>query len=112
MKSETLTLVLVNLAGIMESVDQSLLPGVYKEVGLALHTDPARLGSLTLFRLIVQSFCYPLAAYLVVHHNRARVIALEAFLWAAVTFLVRVSSTFLQVFLSLSHEKLFLYCFL
>ncbi|KAK4584010.1 hypothetical protein RGQ29_021946 [Quercus rubra] len=100
MKSETLTLVLVNLAGIMERADESLLPGVYKEVGEALHTDPTGLGSLTLFRSIVQSSCCPLAAYLAVRHNRARVIALGAFLWAAATFLVAISSTFFQVAVS------------
>ena len=55
MKSEALTLVLVNLAGIMERADEALLPGVYKEVGEALHIDPTGLGSLTLFRSIVQS---------------------------------------------------------
>ncbi|KAK9230632.1 hypothetical protein WN944_023604 [Citrus x changshan-huyou] len=91
MKLETLTMVLVNLAGIMERADESLLPGVYKEVGVALRTDLTGLGSLTLFRSIVQSSCYPLAAYLSVHHNRAHVIALGAFLWAAATFLVAVS---------------------
>ncbi|XP_050291083.1 uncharacterized protein LOC126732347 isoform X2 [Quercus robur] len=100
MKTETLTLVLVNLAGIMERADESLLPGVYKEVGEALHTDPTGLGSLTLFRSIVQSSCYPLAAYLAVRHNRAHVIALGAFLWAAATFLVAISSTFFQVAVS------------
>ncbi|KAK8566174.1 hypothetical protein V6N13_021246 [Hibiscus sabdariffa] len=100
MKPETLTLVLVNLAGIMERADESLLPGVYKEVGAALHTDPTGLGSLTLFRSIVQSACYPLAAYLSMHHNRAHVIALGAFLWAAATFLVAISTTFLQVAIS------------
>ena len=92
-----MTLVLVNLAGIMERADESLLPGVYKEVGAALHTDPTGLGSLTLFRSIVQSSCYPLAAYLAVRHNRTHVIALGAFLWAAATFLVAFSSTFFQV---------------
>ncbi|KAL5751528.1 hypothetical protein ACOSQ2_022035 [Xanthoceras sorbifolium] len=97
MKSETLTLVLVNIAGIMERADEALLPGVYKEVGAALHTDPTGLGSLTLFRSIVQASCYPLAAYLAVRHNRARVIALGAFLWAAATFLVAISTTFFQV---------------
>lgn len=97
MKSETLTLVLVNLAGIMQRADESLLPGVYKEVGASLHTDPTGLGSLTLFRSIVQSSCYPLAAYLSIRHNRAHVIALGAFLWAAATFLVAVSTTFFQV---------------
>lgn len=97
MKQETVTLVLVNLAGIMERADESLLPGVYKEVGAALHTDPTGLGSLTLFRSIVQASCYPIAAYLAIRHNRAHVIALGAFLWAAATFLVAFSSTFAQV---------------
>ncbi|XP_058751107.1 uncharacterized protein LOC131624147 isoform X1 [Vicia villosa] len=100
MKAETVTLVLVNLAGIMEKADESLLPGVYKEVGADLHTDPTGLGSLTLFRSIVQSGCYPIAAYLATRHNRAHVIALGAFLWAAATFLVAFSSTFFQVALS------------
>ena len=97
MKSETVTLVLVNLAGIMESADEVLLPAVYKEVGEALHTDPTGLGSLTLFRSTVQSSCYPLAAYLALRHNRAHVIALGAFLWATATFCVAISSTFFQV---------------
>ncbi|KAI3873363.1 hypothetical protein MKX03_003232 [Papaver bracteatum] len=100
MKSETLTLLLVNLAGIMERADESLLPGVYKEVGAALHTDPTGLGSLTLFRSMVQSLCYPLAMYLSVRHDRTHVIALGAFLWAAATFLVGFSSTFFQVAVS------------
>lgn len=97
MKPETLTLVLVNLASIMERADESLLPAVYKEVGAALHIDPTGLGSLTMYRAIVQSACYPLAAYLTTRHNRAHVIALGAFLWAAATFLVAISSTFMQV---------------
>ncbi|XP_014508010.1 uncharacterized protein LOC106767601 isoform X1 [Vigna radiata var. radiata] len=100
MKSETVTLVLVNLASIMQRADESLLPGVYKEVGQDLNADPTALGSLTLFRSLVQSLCYPLAAYLATRHNRAHVIALGAFLWAAATFLVAISSTFLQVAIS------------
>ncbi|XP_021714162.1 uncharacterized protein LOC110682201 [Chenopodium quinoa] len=100
MRAETITLVLVNLAGIMEKADESLLPGVYKEVGAALHTDPTGLGSLTLFRSIVQTSCYPLAGYLAIRHNRAHVIALGAFLWSAATFLVAFSSTFFQVAVS------------
>jgi len=102
MKPETVTLVLVNLAAILERADESLLPGVYKEVGAALNADPTALGSLTLFRSLVQSFCYPLATYLATRHNRAHVIAFGAFLWAAATFFVAISSTFLQVFISIS----------
>ncbi|TKY60293.1 spinster-like 2 [Spatholobus suberectus] len=95
-----MTLVLVNLAGIMESADESLLPGVYKEIGAALNADPTALGSLTFFRSIVQCLCYPLAAYLATRHNRAHVIALGAILWAAATFFVAISSTFLEVAIS------------
>ncbi|KAB1208756.1 Multidrug resistance protein 1 [Morella rubra] len=100
MKQETLTLFLVNLADIMEKADEKLLPAAYKEVGAALHTDPTGLGSLTLFRSIVQTSCYPIAVYLARRHNRAHVIALGAFLWAAATFLVAISSTFFQVAVS------------
>jgi len=94
------TLVLVNFAAIMEKADEALLPGVYREVGLALHTSPTGLGSLTLLRSLTQAACFPVAAYLAVHHNRAHVIALGAFLWAAATFLVGISTTFLQIAVS------------
>ncbi|KAG6529021.1 hypothetical protein ZIOFF_011213 [Zingiber officinale] len=96
--AEQRTLVLVNLAAIMERADEALLPSVYKEVGAALHASPTGLGSLTLFRSIVQSACYPLAAYLATRHNRTHVIALGALLWAIATFLVALSNTFLQIF--------------
>ncbi|CAL5074583.1 unnamed protein product [Urochloa decumbens] len=94
------TLLLVNLASIMERADEALLPAVYREVGAALHATPAGLGALTLCRSIVQAACYPLAAYAAARHNRAHVIAVGAFLWAAATFLVGVSNTFLQVAIS------------
>ncbi|TVU09352.1 hypothetical protein EJB05_42822 [Eragrostis curvula] len=97
---ERRTLVLVNLASIMERADEALLPAVYREVGAALHATPTGLGALTLYRSIVQAACYPLAAYAASRHNRAHVIALGAFLWAAATFLVAVSDTFLQVAIS------------
>ncbi|KAM0907809.1 hypothetical protein ACQ4PT_015877 [Festuca glaucescens] len=91
------TLLLVNLAAIMERADEALLPAVYKEVGAALHATPMGLGALTLYRSFVQAACYPLAAYAAVRYNRAHVIAVGAFLWAAATFLVAVSGTFAQV---------------
>ncbi|CAM0951175.1 unnamed protein product [Alopecurus aequalis] len=91
------TLLLVNLAAIMESADEALLPAVYREVGAALHATPMGLGALTLYRSFVQAACYPLAAYAAVRYNRAHVIAVGAFLWAAATFLVAVSGTFAQV---------------
>ncbi|KAG5607383.1 hypothetical protein H5410_028875 [Solanum commersonii] len=96
LRSDTLTLVLINFAAIMEMADESLLPGVYKEVGKDLNIDPAGLGSLSLYRSLVQCLCYPLAAFLSARHNRANVIALGAFLWSGVTFLVAISFTFIE----------------
>lgn len=92
---------MVNLAGIMERADEALLPGVYHEIGLALNASPAKLGSLTLVRSLVQALCAPLAAYASVHHNRRDVIALGAVLWAIATFFVGISATFTQVVTSL-----------
>ncbi|CAO2201693.1 unnamed protein product [Urochloa humidicola] len=91
------TLLLVNLASIMERADEALLPAVYREVGEALGATPAGLGALTLCRSAVQAACYPLAAYAAARYDRARVVAVGAFLWAAATFLVAVSGSFAQV---------------
>jgi predicted MFS family arabinose efflux permease len=91
------TLLMVNLASIMERADEALLPGVYREIGLALQASPAQLGSLTFVRSLVQAICGPLAAYASVHHNRANVIAVGAVLWALATFFVGISVTFTQV---------------
>ncbi|KAJ1268383.1 hypothetical protein BS78_07G130700 [Paspalum vaginatum] len=94
------TLVLVNLASVLEKADEVLLPAVYLEVGEALGASPTALGSLTLCRALVQAACYPLAAYASARHDRARVVAVGAFLWAAATLLVAVSGTFLQMAIS------------
>ncbi|GJN03445.1 hypothetical protein PR202_ga20894 [Eleusine coracana subsp. coracana] len=91
------TLVLVNLASVLEKADEVLLPAVYREVGAALGASPTALGSLTLCRALVQAASYPLAAYASARHDRARVVAVGAFLWAAATFLVAISGSFLQV---------------
>lgn len=100
LRSDTLTLVLINLAYIMEIADDSLLPGVYNEVGKDLHIDPAGLGSLSLYGSLVKCLCYPLAAFLAARHNRATVIALGAFLWSAATFCFAISSTFTEIAIS------------
>uniref|UniRef100_A0A3Q7GJ21 Major facilitator superfamily (MFS) profile domain-containing protein n=1 Tax=Solanum lycopersicum TaxID=4081 RepID=A0A3Q7GJ21_SOLLC len=95
-----LTLILINFAAIMEMADETLLPGVYKEVGKDLRIDPAGLGSLSLYRSLVQCLCYPLAAFLAARHNCANDIALGAFLWSGAMFLVAIYSTFAEIAIS------------
>ncbi|KAF7049928.1 hypothetical protein CFC21_058379 [Triticum aestivum] len=91
------TLALVTVASLLERADEALLPAVYREVGAELGASPAALGSLTLCRALVQAVCYPLAACAAARHDRARVVAAGAFLWAVPTMLVGVSGTFVQV---------------
>ncbi|XBH57316.1 uncharacterized protein [Aegilops tauschii subsp. strangulata] len=91
------TLALVTVASLLERADEALLPAVYREVGAELGASPAALGSLTLCRALVQAVCYPLAACAAARHDRARVVAAGAFLWAVATILVGVSGTFLQM---------------
>ncbi|XP_071679306.1 uncharacterized protein [Lolium perenne] len=94
------TLVLVNLTSMLEKADEVLLPAVYREVGQALGVSVTALGSLTLCRALVQALSFPLAAYASARHDRARVVAVGAFLWAAATFLVAISRTYLQMAIS------------
>ncbi|CAN6320877.1 unnamed protein product [Urochloa humidicola] len=94
------TLALVTAAALLERADEALLPAVYREVGVALGVSPTALGSLTLCRALVQALCYPLATCAAARHDRARVVAAGAFLWAVATLLVGASSTFLQMALA------------
>jgi len=55
MKSDTVTLVLVNLTSMVHKADESLLPGVYvyREVAENLNADPTALGSLITYSISV-----------------------------------------------------------
>ncbi|TVU09357.1 hypothetical protein EJB05_42827, partial [Eragrostis curvula] len=96
-RSRRAMLLLAFAAQAMERADAALLPAVFREIGDALQASPTALGSIALSRSIVQTACYPLAAYLSARHDRLTVIALGAFLWAAATFLIAFSTTFPQM---------------
>jgi hypothetical protein len=53
------------------------------------------LGSQTLCRALVQAAYYLLKAYASTRHDRARVVAVGAFTWATIAFLVAISGSFL-----------------
>ncbi|GJP40943.1 hypothetical protein CLOM_g601 [Closterium sp. NIES-68] len=91
------TLVLVNIAAIVERADEALLPAVYNEVGQAFHASPQALGTLTLVRALVQAFTCPLAPWLAHWMPRVRVIAVGAFTWAIATLGVGVATNYYEV---------------
>lgn len=93
----SLSLILINLAAIMERADENLLPAVYKEVSEAFNAGPSDLGYLTFIRNFVQGMSSPLAGVLVINYDRPTVLAIGTFCWALSTAAVGASREFLQV---------------
>lgn len=77
------TTLVINLASIMERVDEQLLPALYSRVGASFSADPEQLGILTFARAVVQALASPLAGVLGHYVNRVWVITAGAALWGA-----------------------------
>lgn len=92
----SLSLILINLAAIMERADENLLPSVYKEVSEAFNAGPSDLGYLTFIRNFVQGMASPLAGVLVLLYDRPTVLAMGTFCWAISTAAVGASHHFGQ----------------
>ncbi|XP_031387669.1 uncharacterized protein LOC116200862 isoform X2 [Punica granatum] len=93
----SLSLILINMAAIMEKADENLLPAVYKEVSEAFNAGPSDLGYLTFIRNFVQGMASPLAGILVINYDRPTVLAIGTLCWALSTAAVGASQEFLQV---------------
>ncbi|CAK9138783.1 unnamed protein product [Ilex paraguariensis] len=93
----SLSLIIINMASIMESADENLLPGVYKEASEAFNAGPSDLGYLTFIRNFVEGVASPMAGILVINHDRSTVVALGTLCWALSTAAVGVSQYFWQV---------------
>jgi MFS family permease len=96
----SLSLLLINLAAVLERADETLLPAVYKEVSQAFKASPSDLGSLTFIRTVVQALCSPLAGMLAMQYYRPSIIGLGTLFWALSTAAVAFSLTFTQCALS------------
>uniref|UniRef100_A0A5B7ATA5 Major facilitator superfamily (MFS) profile domain-containing protein n=1 Tax=Davidia involucrata TaxID=16924 RepID=A0A5B7ATA5_DAVIN len=93
----SLSLLIINLAAIMERADENLLPSVYKEVSEAFNAGPSDLGYLTFIRNFVQGLASPLAGILVINYDRPTVLAMGTMCWALSTAAVGASHHFMQV---------------
>ncbi|KAM0943641.1 putative major facilitator superfamily, MFS transporter superfamily [Dioscorea sansibarensis] len=93
----SISLILINMAAIMERADENLLPSVYKEVSEAFNAGPTELGYLTFIRNFVQALSSPLAGVLVLHYDRPTVLAIGTACWALSTAAVGASQQFHQV---------------
>lgn len=93
----SLSLIIINMAAIMERADENLLPSVYKEVSEAFSAGPADLGYLTFVRNFVQGLASPIAGILVINYDRPTVLAMGTLCWALSTAAVGGSHYFRQV---------------
>ena len=93
----SVSLILINLASIMERADENLLPAVYKEVSAAFNAGPTDLGYLTFLMNFLKSIASPLAGILALHYDRPTVLTIGTVFWALSTGAVGVSQHFGQV---------------
>ncbi|KAE9466939.1 hypothetical protein C3L33_01154, partial [Rhododendron williamsianum] len=93
----SLSLLIINMAAIMERADENLLPSVYKEVSEAFSAGPSDLGYLTFIRNFVRGLASPLAGVLVISYDRPTVLAMGTLCWALSTAAVGASQHFMQV---------------
>lgn len=91
------TLVLVNVAAVVERADEALLPAVYREIGETFHASPSALGAISLARALCQALSFPLAALLVLLMPRVSIVALGAVVWGVATAGVGLGTSYLQV---------------
>jgi MFS family permease len=93
----SISLILINLASIMERADENLLPAVYKEVSAAFDAGPTDLGYLTFIMNFLKSIASPLAGVLALQYDRPTILAIGTVFWAISTGAVGVSQYFQQV---------------
>ncbi|XP_042061110.1 uncharacterized protein LOC121805362 [Salvia splendens] len=93
----SLSLIIINMAAIMERADENLLPAVYKEVSEAFQVGPSDLGYLTFIRNFVQGMASPVAGVLAISYDRPTILTIGILCWALSTAAVGASKYFFQV---------------
>ncbi|KAL3131696.1 hypothetical protein ABBQ38_007988 [Trebouxia sp. C0009 RCD-2024] len=79
------TIALVNLTGVLERMDEQILPSLYNVIGLSFNATPSQLGSLTLCRALIQGLSSPIGGLAGHHYNRVGVTAAGCLIWGLCT---------------------------
>ncbi|CAI9282605.1 unnamed protein product [Lactuca saligna] len=93
----SLSLIIINLAAIVERTDENLLPSVYKELSETFNVGPSDLGYLMFMRNFFQGLASPMAGILVLTYDRPRVLAMGTLCWALSTGALGGSRYFSQL---------------
>ncbi|KAL1215983.1 hypothetical protein V5N11_008929 [Cardamine amara subsp. amara] len=93
----SISLILVNIATMMQRADEKLIPSVAKEVKETFNANLSDIGYLSFIRNIVQGLASPLAGLFVISYDRPTVFAIGSFCWVFSTVATGVSHYFIQV---------------
>ncbi|KAI3768067.1 hypothetical protein L2E82_18499 [Cichorium intybus] len=93
----SLSLIIINLAAIVERADENLLPSVYKELSETFNVGPSDLGYLMFMRNFFRGLASPIAGILVLTYDRPTVLAMGTLCWALSTGALGGSRYFSQL---------------
>ncbi|KAG2323435.1 hypothetical protein Bca52824_016648 [Brassica carinata] len=93
----SLSLILINLATLMQRADEKLIPSIAKDMKDEFNATLYDIGYLSFLRNIVQGLASPLAGFLVISYDRPAVFAVGCLCWVLSTVAVGASHFFTQV---------------
>ncbi|CAN8271164.1 unnamed protein product [Cochlearia groenlandica] len=93
----SISLIIINLATIMQRADEKLIPSTAKEVKETFHANLYDIGLLSFIRNVVQGIASPLAGLFVISYDRPTIFALGSFFWVSSSVATGLSRYFIQV---------------
>ncbi|CAH2051317.1 unnamed protein product [Thlaspi arvense] len=93
----SISLIIINLATMMQRADEKLIPSVAKELKETFNANLSDIGYLLFIRNIVQGLASPLAGLFVISYDRPTVFTIGCLCWVLSTVAVGASHVFIQV---------------
>lgn len=90
----SISLIIINLATMMQRFDEKLINSTAKELKEAFHANLSDIGLLSFIRTIVQGVASPLAGLLAISYDRPAVFAFGSFFWVSSSAATGVSRYF------------------
>lgn len=104
MNARLRTIILINLASILEKCDEQILPALYARVGATFDATPTQLGNITLARAFMQAISSPFAGIACHFYPRSHIIGAGCLIWATFTALFGMSH-FSSLFHTILHTS-------
>ena len=83
------TIVLINVASVLEKCDEQILPALYSKVGASFEATPTQLGKITLARAFMQALSSPLAGVISTNNISNECIDVHIYMHSLVSYLHR-----------------------